>query len=146
MRAAGIVFAWLVVLLLVACGGSGGGAAPTVEVRHQTDVATRTPGRAGDPGVTVGAVVQACRTKDVDALRALIAAGVSEEEVRQMFAKGQDVQLVSQSIPDEPGDRATIDVTLRVTSDRGETVVQRSWELARGDEGAWVLTALPECY
>ncbi len=96
--------------------------------------------------MTVGAVVQACRTKDVEALRALIPADVSEAEVRQMFEKGQDVQLVSQSIPDEPVDRTTIDVTLRVTSDLGETVVQRSWELARGDEGVWLLTALPECY
>ena len=146
MKAAGTVFAWPVVLLLIACGGRGGGAAPTVEVRHQSDAATRTPGRAGDPGVTVGAVVQACREKDPERLRGFISVPVSDEDIERMWAGGSDVQLLTQTVPEIAGDRTTIDVSLRVTRADGQATVERTWDLVRDADAVWRLTALPECF
>ena len=130
---------------LVACNSSEGAPDPTLVV---TAIApSPTPAaRADDPGAAIAGVVQACRTKDAAALRGLIAGDVTDQEIQQMFAQGQDVQLISQSIPEESGDRATIDVTLRITHDSGETVVQRSWDVARGEDGGWRLTSLADCY
>ena len=139
-------FAALAGVLLLACGGGGDGPAPTVVVRQQTDVATRTPGPAGDPGVTIGAVVQACREKDAERLRTFISPPVSDQEIQRMWADGSDVKLLTQTIPDVTGGRVTIDVNLQVTLAGSETVVERTWDLVRGDDGVWRLTALPQCY
>jgi len=139
-------FAALAGVLLIACGGSGNGAAPTVEVHGQTPVSTRTPGPAGDPGVTIANVVEACREKDIERLRGLISPPVSDQEIQRMWADGSDVKLLTQTVPDVTEGRVTIDVNLQVTLVDSETAVQRTWHLVRGGDGVWRLTALPQCY
>jgi len=90
--------------------------------------------------------VQACREKDTERLRALVPASVSDDEIAHMLAGGSDVQLLSQSVPDTSGDSVSIDVSVRVTSESGPTIVQRTWDLERGADGVWRLTALPDCF
>jgi hypothetical protein len=89
--------------------------------------------------------VQACREKATSGLRPYVPESVTDADIIAMFAKGNDVQLLSQSVPDTTSDRVLIDVTLRVMSDAGEETVQRSWEFER-IEGAWRMTELPECF
>jgi hypothetical protein len=113
-----------------------------------SSVASPTPVVAArnDPGATVSAVVQACREKDAERLRALVPASVTDDEIASMLAAGRDVQLLNQSVPDSVTGSASITVSLRVTNDNGSSVVQRTWDLRRGGDGVWRLTALPECY
>jgi hypothetical protein len=134
-------------VVLAACGGSGGDSRPPIAVVTST-VSSPTPFVAArsDPGSTVSAVVQACREKDAERLRALVPASVSGDEIARMLAGGRDVQLLSQSVPDAGGDSVSIDVSLRVTNDRGAIVVQRTWDLERGADRVWRLTELPKCF
>ena len=130
----------------VSCGGGGSEGVPTVAVTTAPVSPTPPIAVSNDPGATVIAVVQACREKNVAQLRALVVAPTSDEEISAMYARGNDVQLLSQSVPDGGTDSVSIDVSLRVMSDEGETVVQRAWELERGADRVWRLSALPECY
>jgi hypothetical protein len=130
---------------VIACG-SASVTAPTVEVQQPTPMATATPGAAGDPGVTVANVVTACREKNSERLQSLISVPVSGQDIQRMWAGGSDVQLLTQTIPDAGAGLVTIDVSLRVTNADGETTVQRTWDLVRGSDAVWRLTALPACY
>jgi hypothetical protein len=94
----------------------------------------------------VASVVEACREKDAQRLRGLVAVELSDEEINSMWRGGSDVQLVTQTVPEIAGDSASINVNLLVTGATGQTNVQRTWDLTRGRDGAWRLTALPKCY
>ncbi len=119
---------------------------PTVEVTAALISPTPPIAPSNDPGATVSAVVQACREKDVERLRALIVASVSNEEISAMYERGSDVQLLSQSVPEAGGDSVSIEVRLRVMSQEGETIVPRRWELERGVDRVWRLSEMPECF
>jgi hypothetical protein len=129
--------------LAMACDG-GDSTAPPAIVTSTALPPTRPPAATG-PGAAVTAVVRACREKNAAALRSYIPDDVTGAEIAAMFARGSDVQLLSQSVPDTSEDSARIDVSLRVTSDAGEEIVQQTWQLER-IEGSWKLTELPECY
>lgn len=132
-------------LIVAACGGDGDSEAEPEIVTSTALPATRPPDGASGPGVAVTAIVQACREKSVAGMRSLVPDAVTDAEIAGMFDEGSDVQLLSQSVPEDQNDRVEIDVSLRVTSDAGEEIVQRTWELER-DEGVWQATALPHCF
>lgn len=132
--------------LLAACGGDEDRALPPTALRTEQLTPVADAPVAGDPGVTVANVVQACREKDGERLRSFVAGRVSEAEIEALFARGSDVQLLSHTVPEPEDGRATVTVRLRVRRDGGAEDVERSWELERGADGVWRLTALPDCY
>jgi hypothetical protein len=100
---------------------------------------------SGDAGVTIENVVLACREKDAAALRAFLAAPVPDEQIQALFALGRDVVLKGQT-PAITGDQAAVTVELQIQRATGTERVQRTWQLVRGADGLWRLTALPDCY
>ncbi len=101
---------------------------------------------SGDPGVTVVNAVQACREKDADRLRSFVAGAVADADVQALFARGTDVRLESQTLPQLAGDRATVAVRLEVRRDGEVETVDRTWALTRSADGVWRLLALPDCF
>jgi hypothetical protein len=138
------VAAALALLVLAGCGG-GSEAPPTATPPASVTESTSTPG-ALDPGVAVELVVQACRAKDADRLRGLVAADLSEGQIAVLFGRGDDVLLLARGEPAFDGDRATVSVTLEVNRTGGSEVIERRWELVQGADGAWRLSQLPDCY
>ncbi len=140
--------AGLAALSIAACADNDVEQPPT-PTAAVTEVRTPTPAEllpAGNPGVTVANVIQACREKDGDRLRSFVAGAVLEEEVRALFARGTDVRLVSQTPPRAEDGRATAVVRLEVRRDGEIEFVERTWELEQGADGVWRLTALPDCF
>ena len=147
MRIIGWGAAAVVALLLIACGsGAGEWPAPTTTLPEQPTAAIQGTLAAGDPGVTVANVVQACREKDAGRLRSFIAGTVADDAIEVLFSRGSDVQLVSQTVPEPEDGHATVTVGLRVRRDGESDLVRRTWDLERGADGVWRLTALPDCY
>ncbi len=131
---------------LGACGGSDVSVRPTA-AGPTIAVASPTPDAAapaGDPGVTVENVIQACREKDSARLRSFIAGAVSEEEIQALFRRGSDVRLAGRTPPRIDGERATVEV--RLQRDGESQLVERTWELERGADGVWRFTSLPDCF
>lgn len=138
----------LVASFIAAC--AGGPRAPS-ETERPPVVATATPRPtqalpAANPGGAVVGAVQACREKDIDRLRTLVAGPVSPDDVEALFARGMDVRLLSQTSPQVEDGVATVTVRLEVLRQGGVEQVERVWQLERGADGAWRLTALPDCY
>ena len=139
----------LALVLLASCRDSSGDErlAPTItSITGAGAPSTETISPAGDPGVTVGQVIQACREKDADRLRSFVAGAVTQQEVEALFARGTDVQLMSQTVPRAEGGRATVIVRLRVRRDGATETADRAWELEWDADGVWRLTALPDCF
>ena len=145
MRAAAVCPAALVAVVLIACG-SADSRPPIVVVTSAASSPTPLVAARNDPGAIVSAAVQACREKDVQRLSGLVVPSVSDADIAAMYARGTDVQLLSQSVPDAGGDSVSIDVGLRITSEGGEAVVHRTWDLRRGGDRVWRLTELPKCF
>ena len=148
LRLALIPLLYVIAIFAVACGdgdGSPGGdptALPTsIEGPTAHDVTT-----LGDPGLTVRNAVLACREKDADLLKSFVAADVSLSDIVALFARGSDVQLLVQSIPEPGGDTASVTVQLEIHRDGDIDEVERTWDLVRGDDGLWRLTELPDCF
>jgi hypothetical protein len=140
-----------VALLLVpavafACGDGDGADVPTPQPTFA--VSPTAPGVAtlGDPGLTVRNAVQACREKDAALLQSYVAADVPFSAIAELFARGSDVQLLSQTVPESAGDATTVTVRLRIRREAGSEEVERDWDLVRGDDGLWRLTELPDCF
>jgi hypothetical protein len=138
------------VAFAAACGGDGASepATPTPLPPTPVPPTATVPAVviAGDPGLSVTSLIQACRRKDAEDVRALVAGEVPDAELQALFARGEDVQLLRQSVPNEPGDRAQVTVLLRIQRSTGPEDVERTWELDRDDEGIWRFTELPDCY
>ena len=135
-------------LFAAACATGTSISEPTVEVQvapSPTAAATRA-GPAGDPGVTVANAVQACREKDAQRLLAFVSGDVSLPEVEAMLARGTDVLLRAQSVPEIAGGQATVQVRLEVRRTGETEFVDRSWDLVHDPDGVWRFTELPECY
>jgi hypothetical protein len=143
---------WVIVaapaaLLLAACGGGGDApATPAVTVVETMPVAVTLVPSAGDPGITVEQAVRACQEKNAELMRNFIAHGVPIEEIEAAFATEAEVRLSSRTLPAIEGDSASIDVVLEVTLAGEMGVVEDTWELERGEDGIWRLTALPACF
>lgn len=131
-------------LLFLACGDGAGRSTPTLQRTALTSPVARTPVDS-DPSVTVADAVVACRKRDAGRLRSLVGAEVSDQEIEALFALGNDVLLKGQT-PSVAGDEASVTVYLEVQRDSGTEPVQRTWTLARGADGLWRFTALPDCY
>ncbi len=126
--------------------GDGESAAFTVTPTMVREPTANPAPPGGDPGVTVRNVVLACREKDGDRLRSFVAVPVPEQELEALFARGSDVRLLSQTVPQTEDQQATVMVRLSVQRDGEEELVQRTWDLEQGTDGVWRLTALPDCY
>jgi hypothetical protein len=129
-------------VLLVAC--SGGRTTPTATL-EATVAPTATSVLSSDLELTIENVVLACREKDSALLRTFLATAVPDEQVQALFALGRDVVLKGQT-PAITGDQASVTVDLEVQRTTGSERVQRTWQLVRGADGLWRLTALPDCY
>ncbi len=143
----GWLAAGVAIVLFTAC--SGGTARPATPTTQPTAAPTPTSDQivpGGDPAVTVENVVLACREKDVRRLQSFVAAAVSEEEVRALFALGTLERLAGRSPPVIEDGRATVAVRLEVRRGGEPETVERTWELERGADGVWRLTALPDCF
>lgn len=138
------------VALAAACGGDGASAPATPTPLPPTPVrpTATVPAIviAGDPGLSVTSLIQACRTKDAEDVRALVAGEAPDAELQALFARGEDVQLLRQSVPNELDDQAEVTVLLRIQRSTGVEDEERTWELKRTDEGIWLFTELPDCY
>jgi hypothetical protein len=99
-----------------------------------------------DPAITVANVIVACREKDGDRLRSLVATEVGDGDLAGLFALGSDVQLLAQTIGEQVDGRAPVTVRLRIRRNGEVDEVERTWQLERGAGGGWRLTALPDCY
>ena len=143
----GWLAAGLAIVLFTACtGGTARPATPTAQATAAPTPTTDQIVPAGDPAVTVENVVLACREKDVRRLQSFVAAAVSEEEVRALFALGTLERLAGRSPPVIEDGRATVAVRLEVRRGGEPETVERTWELERGADGVWRLTALPDCF
>lgn len=133
-------------ILATACGGGDDAALPTPP---PSVVATPTsPGVStlGDPGLTVRNVVEACREKDAALIQSYVSGTPSIGDIEAIFARGSDVQLLSQTVPDAIEETTTITVRLRIRRDSGSDEVARDWDLVRGADGLWRLTEPPDCF
>ena len=132
--------------LALACGGDDEADIPTPA--PTVLVSPTAPGVAtlGDPGLTVRNVVQACREKDAALLQSYVAANVPFSAIAELFARGSDVQLLSQTVPESAENATTVPVRLRIRREDGSEEVERDWNLVRGDDGLWRLTELPDCF
>jgi len=133
-------------LLAAACdgGASGDRLSPTPPAPDATPAATFAP--AGDAGAVVEQLVQACREKDAPVARGFVAAPVPDAEIEALFARGDDVRLVSRTPAEIEDGRATVEVRLEIRRGGELDTVARVWQLARGDGGVWRFTELPDCY
>ncbi len=100
----------------------------------------------GDAGVTVENAIQACREKDGELLRSLVAAPVRDDEIQALFDRGSDVRLARRTPADTEDGRATVTVRLDIRRDGETERVERTWELEQGADGVWRFTALPDCF
>ena len=147
LRLALIASLCVIAIVAAACGdGDGSSSGPTalptaIEGPAAPDVTT-----LGDPGLTVRNAVLACREKDADLLRSFVTADVSLSDIVALFARGSDVQLLVQSIPEPGGDTASVTVQLEIHRDGEVEDVERTWDLVRSDDGLWRLTELPDCF
>ena len=147
LRLALIASLCVIAIVAAACGdGDGSSSDPTalptaIEGPAAPDVTT-----LGDPGLTVRNAVLACREKDADLLRSFVAADVSLSDIIALFARGSDVQLLVQSIPEPGGNTASVTVLLEIHRAGDIDEVERTWDLVRGDDGLWRLTELPDCF
>ncbi len=131
-------------LLVIGCASTAH--APTSTVTIITPAASPTTAvLSADPGVTVENIVLACRDKNAAALSTLIYAEVSHKQIDALFALGRDVVLKSQTST-VTGDQASITIDLEIHRSAGTERAQRTWNLVRGADGFWRLTALPDCY
>jgi hypothetical protein len=131
-------------MVLAACGGAAHAPPSTVEIL--TPSSTPTPAvLSSDPSATIENVVLACREKDAALLRSFLATPVPDEQVQALFALGRDVVLKGQT-PAITGDQASVTVDLEIQRTTGSERVQRIWQLVRGADSLWRLTALPDCY
>lgn len=101
---------------------------------------------AGDPAAAVENAVLACREKDAERLRTFIAVPVSDQAIQALFARGTDVRLASRTPALTDDGRASVDVRLEIHREGAVDNVQRTWQLARGADGIWRFTELPDCY
>jgi len=147
LRLALIPLLYVIAIFAVACrGGDGSASDPTalptsIEGPTAHDVTT-----LGDPGLTVRNAVLACREKDADLLKSFVAADVSLSDIVALFARGSDVVLRRQSIPEPTGDTASVTVQLEIHRVGDIDDVERTWDLVRSDDGLWRLTELPDCF
>jgi hypothetical protein len=146
----GAAIAALAVLVLtasLACGG-GSGDESVVSGLAVTPTTTALPGDlpSGDPSVTVVNVVQACREKDADRLRSFVAVPVPEADMEALFARGSDVRLESQTLPEVEDGQASVSVRLEVHRDGEVESVERDWALQLEADGIWRFAALPDCF
>ncbi|MCH8065350.1 MAG: hypothetical protein IIC90_05940 [Chloroflexi bacterium] len=100
----------------------------------------------GDPSVSVRNAVIACREKNGELLRSLVAGEVTDEEIEALFERGVDVRLRGHTDPPREGGRASVTVFLTITRLTVVDDVEREWELERGDDGVWRFAELPDCY
>jgi hypothetical protein len=133
----------IALLLSTACGGNDSGPAPT---EPPTPAPTSTVLVPADPTVTVANAVQACREKDAQRLRSLLAAPVSDDEIEAMWRDGTDVRLLNQTIPEITDGPVEVTVVLRIDARDEQFDAERTWELERGPDAVWRLTKLPDCY
>jgi len=147
-RRAGLALGVALLLAGVSCGGGGSGAPPPTATPAAAPSPTAGLPVTGDPGITVSNVVQACREKDADRLRSFVAGDVGLSDIAALFARGSEVVLKVQSLPDlaEGQDEVSIDVQLEIRRDGSTEDVARTWDLVLGDDGVWRLTELPDCY
>ncbi|MEX2158707.1 MAG: hypothetical protein WEB04_04820 [Dehalococcoidia bacterium] len=135
----------LATLVTFACG-DGSSAPATVAPTFVANPTQPPIASLGDPGLTVRNAVQACREKDADLLKTFVAGDVSLTDIAALFARGSDVRLISQSIPEPAGDTASITVRLHIEREGASEEVARTWDLVRSDDGLWRLTELPDCF
>ena len=147
-RAALLLTGLLVAALALSCGdGAGGGSATATVIPTPTGVPTVPPVvLAGDPTLAVVNLIQACREKNIDSVRGFVANAVPDRDIEALFARGTDLQLLSQTVPTSPDDTAEVTVRLRVFRNGETEEVERTWELERDEEGIWLFTELPDCY
>lgn len=130
----------------VALGCGDGSSAPATVAPTFVANPTEPPiASLGDPGLTVRNAVEACREKDADLLKTFVAGDVSLTDIAALFARGSDVRLISQRIPEPSGDIASITVRLHIEREGSSEEVARTWDLVRGADGLWRLTQLPDC-
>ena len=145
LRIAGFV-ALVGIAALAGCS-DGPVAAPESPTASPLPVATPTTVLvAGDPSVSVRNAVTACREKNGDLLRSLVAGGVTDEEIEALFDRGVDVRLRGHTEPPAAGGRASVTVFLTITRLAAVDDVEREWELERGVDGVWRFAELPDCY
>jgi hypothetical protein len=133
-------------LLLVSCGDADDAPPAPTTAPDRTATVQAADFPLGSPGATIDAAVQACREKDVERLKGFVAGQVIDAQVRELFARGSDVQLGSYSW-ESPDERTAIaSVGLLIHREGSEERVRREWELTQGDDGVWRFTALPGCY
>ena len=122
-------------------------AAPETPTTSPPPVATATTVLVtGDPGVSVRNAVIACREKNGELLRSLVASEVADEEIEALFERGVDVRLRGHTEPPAEGGRASVTVFLTITRLAEVDDVEREWELERGVDGVWRFAELPDCY
>lgn len=141
---------WLIPLALLAFAACTGATPDELPTASPAATIAPAPTReavvpAGEPGVTVEIAVLACREQDGELLRALTAGPVTDEELQALFDRGTLLRLVSQTVPEAPGDGTSITVRLEVSRDGATETVERDWALERSEDGVWRLTELPDC-
>ena len=96
--------------------------------------------------MSVRNAVTACREKNVELLRSLVAGEVTDAEIEELFARGVDVRLRGHTDSPSAGGRASVTVFLTITRLTEVDDVEREWELERGVDGVWRFDELPDCY
>ena len=145
LRIAGLV-ALVGIAALAGCSG-GPVAVPETPTASPPPVATPTTVLlAGDPSVSVRNAVTACREKNGELLRSLVANEVTDEEIEALFDRGVDVRLRGHTDPPAEGGRASVTVFLTIIRLAEVDDVEREWELERGIDGVWRFDELPDCY
>ena len=145
---AGLAALTLLLAASLSCNSddSAGDRAATTLLSTPTTSASPGDLPSGDPSVTVVNVIQACREKDGDRLRSFVAGTVADADVQALFARGADVRLESQTLPEIQGARETVTVRLEVRRDGEVESVNRDWTLQRDADGVWRLITLPDCF
>ena len=145
LRIAGFVA--LVGMATLAGCSDGPVAAPETPTASPPPVATPTTVLVtGDPSVSVRNAVTACREKNGELLRSLVASEVTDEEIEALFDRGVDVRLRGHTDPPAEGGRASVTVFLTIIRLAEVDDVEREWELERGIDGVWRFDELPDCY
>ena len=132
--------------LLLACGGGNDGTRATPTATVERTEPTPTVNAAADPRALVEQAVLACREKDAERLRSLVAASVTDSEIAALFARGVDLQLAGQEPRQIDDAHVEVDVVLDVRRESGSERVERTWALERDASGGWRFTNLPDCY
>jgi hypothetical protein len=140
------IAALAIALAAASCGGSDTADDVATSVVDSATVAPPAGLPSGDPSVTVVNAIQACREKDGDRLRAFVSPAVPDADVQALFARGMDVRLESQTVPEVEGASATVEVQLEVRREQEIEQVSRTWTLQLDEDGVWRFAGLPDCF